>query len=1351
MADILKEAPELLSVNSVNVDDNVSKKVGWWKDVGNNYRYTYGNPLAKLRQSIVGQADPNFVVNRDHIANAPLEILDDVLDSNSQEEVDFHMDLYKKNLQLRDELSNGRFSAMIFAGIADPINLIPLPTVKGLGFYRGFKRTAGGVFALSAGVETIRKKTDPLDTGMFESVLNVGGSALFGGLLGGGVGHITAKRFGENYHNASNFAEGRKSNVFPVSTKTVKFNNTNTDKFDGTIEVPDIKKVPEEQLFEENGFEYLPKNEKAKAQLEKDNKFVWSPMNKLSEISPVYKGISRFSKSDKTQNIFLSAFGDGGQYLNKTKLSGRKGFINDSGGTVLMNNLQWTGETAKFIKSMQKDFLALHNIDKPFEPLEVKVGFAFKDYQQQAKGLYNRLTGKEDTTMTFDDFQREVGVTLIKAEQLGKLDAEMQPNPHILNSAKSLHKFFKKFEVAGDEVGFFVRSRTFENTEARISKDIKNVLLRRKELSKIKSKKKSDFLRYNLATERLLDAIDDYEYIQLQLKKNIEKQRGASLYPVSEKYLQKIIDNSDYPKVYKRKFNEQNIEQAINDKFQGKLEFDIAELKRIDNHLHSFKKTNNPTDDQFIDSLFVDHRNLLIDMLDDLMGNSLNLKQYKTVMPKDNVFLLKTEKTKIPDSVFSKIKVKDIDVDTYMRHYKVINDRFRGELSLENINTKYYFPHNHITENYVAYRDTAVDLFKNHYLNKPIGKLKAIQQAHNRNIKVKFKNPKVLLRLTDDTRLEVERVPTLEDVELQAQFEAEKTINKLTQTSVMGDVDGVMNKGLTRHQMSRELDIPPYQLLKEYNGVADFIHANAETISRNYSTKVGPSIESARMFRGDRFAQQEKYEMLDDILVKYADEANNDTKNFLSRFNNQNDDFEISLSLLLQRQPISTDLGSPTNQASRIVMDLAHSTMMGQVIFASAADPMKVILNRGMNEVFGRYLRSWFRDIDEWTKVTKANQDLIFNAGIGIENILNNASRMKAEGINDGGVGFRRATSRFVDGAEKLASYAKDKLYVLSGLNEWTAKGKKMILPMAADRIIRVGAILNKKEKSSALNKYFDLDLQILKTYGLDEKDLKAIHNNWSKHNSKNTYKGKLGVYYDNHRFWYDKDPILTRKYLNAIRMEVTNTYMTPTQADKPLVIEGGIVRYSKLSKKLKDHQATYYKAPFQFMTWAVGAQNKILNSTLQGRHRGVFSGISSMILAGAIGVALRNPGYWQYMSTEERLYKAIEYSGITSYWLDINNMLEILSVNEYGIRPNILGVDNPFARNTGDAIAEPFGPAGGMVQNVARLFYDEELTTNEKAHMIKRLLPFNNIFYLKWLFKSATNSIVDSMKPERY
>ena len=116
-------------------------------------------------------------------------------------------------------------------------------------------------------------------------------------------------------------------------------------------------------------------------------------------------------------------------------------------------------------------------------------------------------------------------------------------------------------------------------------------------------------------------------------------------------------------------------------------------------------------------------------------------------------------------------------------------------------------------------------------------------------------------------------------------------------------------------------------------------------------------------------------------------------------------------------------------------------------------------------------------------------------------------------------------------------------------------------------------------------------------------------------------------------------------------------------------------------------------------MTWAFGANNKIVNSTLQGRHRGIFSGIVAMTLAGYLGTWIRNPNAFQYMSTEEKLYKSIEYSGLTSYWLDINNMLEIMSQSQYGIRPQVLGVNNPFGEDFADSLAEPFGPAGSVIQ----------------------------------------------------
>ena len=112
--------------------------------------------------------------------------------------------------------------------------------------------------------------------------------------------------------------------------------------------------------------------------------------------------------------------------------------------------------------------------------------------------------------------------------------------------------------------------------------------------------------------------------------------------------------------------------------------------------------------------------------------------------------------------------------------------------------------------------------------------------------------------------------------------------------------------------------------------------------------------------------------------------------------------------------------------------------------------------------------------------------------------------------------------------------------------------------------------------------------------------------------------------------------------------------------------------------------------------------------------------------------------------SLTEKIIRGIEYSGLTSYWLDINNFVEVASYNNFGIRP-LFGQENPFA--TGDALSEPFGPVGSLTYDSYRLFADDELTLDRKASIIRRLIPYNNILYLKWLFKSMENTIVDQIE----
>ncbi len=81
---------------------------------------------------------------------------------------------------------------------------------------------------------------------------------------------------------------------------------------------------------------------------------------------------------------------------------------------------------------------------------------------------------------------------------------------------------------------------------------------------------------------------------------------------------------------------------------------------------------------------------------------------------------------------------------------------------------------------------------------------------------------------------------------------------------------------------------------------------------------------------------------------------------------------------------------------------------------------------------------------------------------------------------------------------------------------------------------------------------------------------------------------------------------------------------------------------------------------------------------------------------------------------------------------------------NQFGMRP-MLGAENPFADDLGDRISEPFGPLGSMSADVIAMLTDSNLSDNRRASIIRRLVPYNNLFYADWLFKGAQRTIMDN------
>ena len=241
------------------------------------------------------------------------------------------------------------------------------------------------------------------------------------------------------------------------------------------------------------------------------------------------------------------------------------------------------------------------------------------------------------------------------------------------------------------------------------------------------------------------------------------------------------------------------------------------------------------------------------------------------------------------------------------------------------------------------------------------------------------------------------------------------------------------------------------------------------------------------------------------------------------------------------------------------------------------------------------------------------------------------------------------------------------------------------------------------------------------------------MHKAWKKSGGE---RGKE-IYYSNVQNWGDDvDPDLVRKYTVAIRADQINTIITPTDADRSALSHGIIGRGAQR------RQHNFFKMPIQFMSWSFAANNKIIISSLQGRHKGQMSGMVAMVALGFMSDYVRNPSYWKQKSTQEKIIKGVEYSGLTAYWLDVSNGIEIMTDNSFGLRP-LLGVDNPFSGTLGDAVSEPFGPLGSMGADIVKMLTDPSLSDNRRASIIRRLIPYNNLFYADWLFKGAQKNIM--------
>ena len=159
-----------------------------------------------------------------------------------------------------------------------------------------------------------------------------------------------------------------------------------------------------------------------------------------------------------------------------------------------------------------------------------------------------------------------------------------------------------------------------------------------------------------------------------------------------------------------------------------------------------------------------------------------------------------------------------------------------------------------------------------------------------------------------------------------------------------------------------------------------------------------------------------------------------------------------------------------------------------------------------------------------------------------------------------------------------------------------------------------------------------------------------------------------------------------------------------------------------------------------QFKKFAAAASQRILLRGMQERDSDFLFG--SMLL---IGSGMMIDGlYHKYrfnrdyskLSLSEKLINAFDRSGLAGIYSDVNKAIETLTDNRFGISP-LLGAGKPYGSSTRWKMGTILGPSGGQIYNIFDIMYDVAggKYNHHTAKNVRRLIPWQNVWYLDWLF----------------
>jgi hypothetical protein len=539
------------------------------------------------------------------------------------------------------------------------------------------------------------------------------------------------------------------------------------------------------------------------------------------------------------------------------------------------------------------------------------------------------------------------------------------------------------------------------------------------------------------------------------------------------------------------------------------------------------------------------------------------------------------------------------------------------------------------------------------------------------------------------------------------EYSAQKFIESLI-TKDDDELKAVSEKLGWSHNKNRQLSISGSE-------IKDFVETNVSQLIHDYSQRGGIGIEYSRMFKGDPLAK----DAIHDVYIQAAKEWKGSVQEFANAKRGWDRDFDV----LMRTAQARMGAGMPLTM-DRVAVDTAinytNMALMGGVVKSAVVEAARPMMVHGFMRTFDFTIKGM---LGNWENMKVILGDLKnhVNEGLDVAHGLQTASFF-------GDHGPRRATqtdlARFWDGkVSGFNNFAQGAYFVMNGLAHITDMLKNYTMVMSSHFMIEDIQMLASGNATKQLT-------DNLAAYGINAETAKLI--------LQMPIEKAQYLNLPNLGKWEDQE--LATKFATAVGYEVRRSVVTPGPMDKTALQQGFL-----FGKDGSRRDVAALKLPFQFMSWGIAANNKVLLSALQGRDAGVMSGMVALAGMGYLSSWLKSTdAAWDKMSAEERMLTAIENSGLLAQFSDLNKLIEFGSGGKFGARP-MLGLDPPFKSSHPDRdfMTTPFGAVGSQAVRLYDAFTDPYLSQDQRASFIRRSLPLNTLPYTSGLFKGVQDAAV--------